>query len=140
VRLLSMTLDGLLDWGSNALLLLVAGGASYTLGLRQARRNALRSQRVQYLVDAYRSIERSSNRSLTPDSSRALEGAFADVFLLGSAAQQTLATEFAMQFARDQSAPMDALLNSLRLDLRKELGVSGGVFATKFLRISDSDS
>jgi hypothetical protein len=51
-----------------------------------------------------------------------MESAFADIQLFGSKKQVQLVEDFASEFSKANSALLDPLLNSLRQDLRKELG------------------
>jgi len=94
---------------------------SYWLAIRKNRLAKKRDLRTQYLLDAYRGLESASNRIMSHDVERALELRIADIQLLGSESQVGLAKEFAQKFARDKSATLDELHESLRRDLRKEL-------------------
>jgi len=86
---------------------------------RVNRRNELRTT---YLVEAYRSIERASNRSLEGDveTARGLEQAVADIQLFGNSDQVRLAREFSYEFAAGAGSTADQLLGSIRTELRKE--------------------
>jgi len=95
--------------------------------------------RVQYLLDAWRSLANATNRK---DNSRSneLESAIEDIQLLGTDKQIKLAIRFAEEFARNNKADLDELLNDLRSDLRKELKLEIAANRIKHLRIaSDSD-
>jgi hypothetical protein len=76
---------------------------------------------ISYLLDAYRRLERASNRPLTPGISSELEGAVSDVILLGSTEEAALAVEFCTRFAEDHAADAQPLLLALRASLRREL-------------------
>ncbi len=80
-----------------------------------------RELRLQFLIDAYRRLEFVSNRPLSPGTSEEFERAIADIQLFGSPSQVALARQFALEFARDGTAPLDPLLSTLRQDLRQEL-------------------
>src|SRR5882724_10878053 len=73
-----------------------------------------RKIRVQHLLEAYRRLEPYGR--VTPENSRDLEQAIADVQLLGSPEQVVLAQHFAMVFAQNGTAPLDPLLISLRTE------------------------
>jgi hypothetical protein len=90
----------------------------------QARRATRRNMRIEYLLDAYRRLDRASNRVLTPETSRELEAALGDIMLLGSASQVDLAVEFVRKFASERSADSQPLLLELRNSLRQELLLS----------------
>lgn len=94
-----------------------------------------RKMRVQHLLEAYRRLEPYGR--VTPENSRDLEQAIADIQLLGSPEQVALAQNFAVTFAQNGTAPLDPLLISLRAELRAELDlppVNGGL---KYLRVMD---
>ena len=74
---------------------------------------------VQSLIDAYRKLENASNRE-SPNWSD-FETAIADIQLLGSFRQATLAMDFSDSMAKDKTAPLDPLLLELRDSLRSEL-------------------
>lgn len=95
-----------------------------------------RDLRTQYLLDAFRRLEGAGNRSEpTREDEKALESSVADIQLLGSPEQVQLARQFALDFARDGRASLDPLLESLRAELRKELGLGPLDHSITFLRI-----
>lgn len=77
--------------------------------------------RIDYLLAAYRRLERSSNRPMTVNEDREVEAAVADVQLLGSPAQVRLAEDFITAFAAEGTADTEPLLQDLRASLRREL-------------------
>lgn len=77
--------------------------------------------RINYLLDAYRRLDRASNRQLTAEIGRELEAAISDVMLLGSPDQAKLAADFARAFAVEHVADTQPLLLALRDSLRREL-------------------
>jgi len=105
------------------------GAGVAALGWRVAHRHDMtrdqlakrREMRLQFLIDAYRRLEFVSNRPISPGTSEEFERAIADIQLFGSASQVALARQFALEFARDGTAPLDPLLSMLREDLRQEL-------------------
>lgn len=88
---------------------------------RQARQDIRRNMSVSYLLDAYRRLERASNRPLTSEVAGELEAAVADVMLLGTRDQAGLADDFARIFAAQHVADTQPLLLALRDSLRGEL-------------------
>jgi hypothetical protein len=86
---------------------------------RDSRRHDLR---IQFLVDAWRSIERAANRG-GADEMRGLEQAIADVQLFGSPSQAEQAANVARSIneRETKTAALDELLEALRLDLRDEM-------------------
>jgi len=98
--------------------------------------NKRRELRIQYLIDAYRKLERVSNRDEnTPEWGENIESAIAGIQLFGSARQVEMAKEFASDMAAERAASADDLLNDLRKDLRQELNLENVSGDVKFLRI-----
>ena len=94
----------------------------YWTSLRRDRAAKKRDLRIQYLIEAYRRLEDASNRiHPSRENEKALESAIADIQLFGSEEQVELAIAFALDLAGHRGASVDALLESLRSDLRKQL-------------------
>jgi hypothetical protein len=87
----------------------------------QARRAVRRNMRIDYLLDAYRRLERVTNRVMSVDDERDIEAACSDILLLGSPAQVQLVETFAREFANRKVANPGPLLEDLRMSLRREL-------------------
>jgi hypothetical protein len=102
----------------------------------QARRAVRRNMRIDYLLAAYRGLERASNRPMTPAEEREVEVAVADIQLLGSVAQVALAEEFIQTFAANGEADTEPLLGDLRTSLRKELLLEAVGAKHSWLRIN----
>jgi hypothetical protein len=77
-----------------------------------------------FLVKAFQGLANAANRPPTPGAQhfRDMESAIADIQLLGSKSQIELVEKFTEEFEQTRQASLDPLLNSLRKDLRKELG------------------
>lgn len=91
------------------------------LSTRRDLTNERRKLRVSYLLEAYRKLESGSNRDdATPYWSN-FESAIADIQLLGSAYQVSLARELAIEMGRNHTASPDKLIFDLRQSLRSEL-------------------
>lgn len=88
------------------------------------RINHKRKMQTDFLVTAFQNLANSANRPFVPGAEhlKAMESALADIQLFGTKKQIQLVENFASEFAQANSAPLDPLLNSLRQDLRKELG------------------
>jgi len=117
-----MSADQIASTTITVLLALSGWWLSYWLAIRKDRLAKKRDLRTQYLLDAYRGLESASNRIMSHDVERTLESRVADIQLLGSESQVRLAREFAQKFARDKSATLDELLESLRRDQELDLG------------------
>ncbi len=95
--------------------------ASWFVSQAQARQATRRNMRIDYLLDAYRRLDRASNGRLSQGSARDLEAAVSDIMLLGSPRQAGLAEEFARTFAAKGDTDAGPLLQDLRDSLRGEL-------------------
>lgn len=96
--------------------------------------------RINYLLSAYRRLEHASNRQMTAAHMAALEEAISDIQLLGSPEQVKLADAFAHEFAANQEAKTDPLLNDLRASLRRELQLEPVPGNRVRLRLSGGDA
>lgn len=104
-----------------AVVIAVAGWVVvHRLNARRDRTNKRMELRVRYLIDAWRGIEKASNRD-DMNARRALEKALADVQLFGTSEQVAMAAVLAHEMAEVGSASVNELLEALRADLRREL-------------------
>lgn len=109
--------------------------AAHRLAAVRDQATERRKIRVQHLLEAYRRLEPYGR--VTPENSRDLEQAIADIQLLGTPEQVALAQSFAMAFAQNGTAPLDPLLLSLRTELRAELDLPSVESGLKYLRVMD---
>jgi hypothetical protein len=117
----------------------IASAATFAFERHRDRDTARRATRISYLLDAYRSLEGSANRELTPHRARALEAAIADIQLLGTAQQADQAAAFAQAFAESGKGDLDSLLDSLRQSLRQELQLGAPLSKRVVLRVDTSE-
>jgi hypothetical protein len=103
----------------------------------QQRRAVRRNMRIEYLLSAYRQLERVTNREPTKEHGRAIEEAVADVYLLGTPKQVELVADFAKNFAQAGGADLNNLLMDLRKSLRRELLLEADESDSVSLRIED---
>ena len=96
---------------------------AHRLNIARDRANKKRDLQIQYLIEAYRRLERASNRPKNFDNNAELESAIADIQLFGTADHVKLAEKFSFDIARNSHSSMDELLINLRAELRKELGL-----------------
>ena len=115
--------------------------SSYDLRKRD-RENKKLEIRLQFLVDAYRNIEFSGNRSLAlkPKYAHNIESAIGDIQLFGSRKQVKLAQEISDTLANDGKVKYDDLLNELRRDLRNELSLELLEDTRRVLRINEKNT
>lgn len=95
----------------------------HRFNIARDRSNKKRDLQIQYLLEAYRRLERASNRPKNFDNDHELESAIADIQLFGTVEQVKLAEKFSFDIAQNNHASTDELLINLRTELRKELGL-----------------
>ena len=122
-----------MNWGLvvSAVVVMVGWWAVHKLNSARDLSIKRRDTRVQYLIEAYRRIESAANRHLDdPEDEdqmrckRDLEDALGDIQLFGSGDQLKSTREIAESLVatnRAEAELIDALLRSLRRDLRAEL-------------------
>jgi hypothetical protein len=129
--------DQLLTILTSVVLAFLGSLLAYVTTIRRDRVAKRRDLRTQYLLEAYRRLEGAGNRAEpSTDAVKALESAVADIQLLGSVEQAVIARAFALEFAKNGTAPLDPLLESLRSDLRKELSLPAVKEGIVYLRIA----
>lgn len=111
--------------------------AGWLVASRQQRRAVRRNMRIEYLLNAYRKLERATNRESTSEHSQAIEEAVADIYLLGTPKQVTLVADFAKNFAQAGGADLKNLLTDLRKSLRRELLLEVDESESVSLRMED---
>ncbi len=116
---------------SAAVLALLAVALNSYLHDRQLRK----TKRVDFLIQAYREIEAGSNWPNIPNKT-AFERAGADIFLMGSPKQISLAEELMNSLGSNSGADTTELLQQLRHDLRIELGLERVGKKFRFLRLA----
>ncbi len=107
----------------SAILGAFAGGfVVHKLTLRREAVSARRTQRVTFLLDAYRKLIDASERdTLSSERRDNLEGALADVMLLGGQEEIQAAGRFQRDFVENKSSSLVPVIESLRKSLRSEL-------------------
>ena len=111
---------------------------AHRLNVSRDRANKKRDLQIQYLIEAYRRLERASNRPKNYDNNAELESAIADIQLFGTAAQVKLAEKFSFDITQKSHAPTDELLINLRAVLRKELGLEEVNPQIVYLRLDEN--
>jgi hypothetical protein len=95
----------------------------HRLSMNRDQANKRHELRIQYLLEAYRRLEKAAHRGDLAVYARDLESALADIQLLGTERQVQLAHDFAVSMARDRTAALDPLIADLRSELRQQLGL-----------------
>lgn len=106
------------------LLALVGWFVVHRLNAKRDLINHKRDMQTDYLIKAFQLLANSANRPFEPGAQhlKDIECSLANIQLFGSKKQVQLVEDFTNEFAKTNSASLDPLLNSLRQDLRKELG------------------
>lgn len=111
-----MNLSFFLPLAVTVALAIMGWWAVHRLSLNRDQENKRRDLRTQYLLEAYRKLERSANRGdLVREYAEELESALGDIQLLGTENQVYLAREFSV------SKDLTMLLADIRSELRREL-------------------
>ncbi len=110
--------------------------AAYQFNAIRDRQNKRRELRIQYLLEAYRRIESCANK---PDAGRQeqenFESAVADIQLLGTRDQILKLHQF-LQKHNAEGASVNMVLEIIRADLRKEMGLRGPIPPIEIFRFS----
>jgi len=108
-----------------AFIVIVGWGIVHHFNTERDRQNKLRDIRIQYLIDAYRSLANSSQRPPEKNSPyfRQIESAIADIQLFGTKSQIEKVHVMVTEYPKTATMPLDPLLNDLRNDLRHELNL-----------------
>ena len=101
--------------------------------------NKQRELSVQHLVNAYRVLTNDvSHREPNDERRKKLENILSDIQLFGSEQQIKLAQQLAIDVAEGKVFELDPLINCLRNDLRKHLGLSSVTGNIKWLRFNEA--
>jgi len=117
----------------SSLLVILGWGITHYLALKKSAKDKKREVIIEYLINAWRTLENASNRFDNSLNAK-LETAIADIQLLGTQKQIELAQQLADQITQTSGDALE-LLMQLREDLRKELGLSSVKRDLKILRL-----
>ena len=119
----------------------IVAATSHLLTRHREKERKLADIRVQYLIEAWKNIEKATNVGDASGRDKntlydGLEGAFASVILLGDREEIKAAGELVQQIKAGAGAPSgDQLLSALRRSLRRELGIEDDIQGHVFLRM-----
>lgn len=121
---------------------LIAVSMAHKRGLEHAREQKRRDVRTEFLINAYRALERmvhisDSERPNKKELGMGLEQAIADIQLFGDDELAGLASKFAREFGEANKGDLLPLLTALRRELRMELGLGPYDTALVHLRLMD---
>ena len=110
---------------STVLLALIGWFIVHYLSSKRDRNNKKRDLRTNYLIEAYRNIEKACGHKdyLPAALNRTIESAIADVQLFGTKQQIELARQFTDEMNKNSFADPRGLLVNLRSELRRELNL-----------------
>lgn len=95
--------------------------AVHRLDAQRDLRNKRRDLRLEMLIDAYRGLAGSGNRSITPETAKEMERAIDSIQLIGTPEQVALAQRLGKEFADRHKIDWQPLLLELRSLIRREL-------------------
>ena len=98
----------------------------HLLSIKRDLSNKKREVRINYLIEAYRKLERGAQPQSKNYSSADFESAIADIQMLGNVDQVKLTYEFAVQASKGDGSKLQLLLENLRKELRQELAIKKG--------------
>ena len=106
----------------------------------KSRNDKKRDLSLEYLTRAYQFLTTEIvQRDISNEGWVKLEGIIAEIQLFGSVEQVRLAKELADSVSRGGEFEMDALINSLRKDLRNQLGLKAVSGNVKWLRYTPKE-
>lgn len=134
---MSLTWETLAPSALGAMIVAVGWVVSHNLSKNREIAEEKRKLRIEFLLAAYRRLERVSERRSSQGEKGVedLESAIADIQLLGTPEQVTLAQLFALNLAEGKGASAKDLLINLRSTLRNELDLEHVETDLRFLRI-----
>lgn len=103
---------------------ILIGFSGHVLNKRRDFLNKKREIRISYLIEAYRRIERGAQPVSNLYNEKDFEGAVADIQLFGNTNEVQSVFDFAERLREGDGAGLQKLLESLRGELRKELGLT----------------
>jgi len=108
-----------------ALVVVIGWYVAHSFNMVRDRANKRHDMIVEYLLEAYRRLEKAANREdKTEEQAVAFESAVADIQLLGNPDQITETVKYLKAYASVGGGTIDNVLSLLRDDLRKEFGLS----------------
>lgn len=111
----------------------VGGMVVHRFTLKRESLSARRTQRVAFLLDAYRKLIDASERDPLGEQRRDnLESALADIMLLVGPSEIEAAERFQCEFAESHGASLVPVIVALRASLRRELGLEAVALPDKF--------
>ena len=129
-------------------LLMIGGGLLgwykvHELNLVRDREYKKREIRVEYLLEAYRKLERNMDRPGRHRDSRGtreFESAIGDIQFLGTVKQIELVVDYLHRKEQgEEDAPLNRLMKDLRTDLRNELGLEKVTEDLKFVTMGEGE-
>ena len=118
----------------SSLIVITGWFIAHRFASRRDHENKKRELRLEYLINAYRSLGMAAARSPNSEYFKSLESGFHDVQLFGNQEQLRFLEEIFESHAKSGGADLEPLLNSLRKELRELLGLSEAEMSLRFFR------
>lgn len=122
-----------------ATILALVAVVGWLVASAQQRESVQLNMKIDYLLKAYRNLERATYRKPTNELYRLIEDALADVYLLGTSDQIELVNAIydGIDGEQGDGIELDKVLRNLRDSLRKELHLEQVASDRKTLRLGD---
>jgi hypothetical protein len=95
----------------------------HLLSVRRDIENEKRKVRINYLIEAYRKLERGAIPNAKKFDKGDFESAVTDIQLFGNIEQVNLSYDFAINASKGDGSKLQELLENLRKELRQELSI-----------------
>ena len=118
-----MKLDVLVPLLITTVVAIIGWYIAHRTAAKRDRANKKTDLQVQYLIEAYRSLESACARNDTLPWKERIEGAISDIQLFGTAEQVELAKKVTQDIEQESYTDPRDLLASLREELRRELNL-----------------
>jgi len=106
---------------------------------RRDKKNKKRELSLQHLISAYQILTNDiSHRYLTDERNERLEKVVTDIQLFGTPKQIEFAKKLSYDLADKRGFELDPLINDLRNDLRKQLGLDNVIGNVTWLRFNEN--
>jgi hypothetical protein len=116
----------------------IIAAIGWLIGHYFSRLQKRRDLSLEYLINAYRVIaDEISQRPETKEANKKLEAIITDIQLFGSPEQVEMAQKLAHAVASGGEFQLNQLINSLRHDLRKQIGLKPVSDSVTWLRFKD---
>ncbi len=125
-------------WELLVTVVVAVGGwyVAHYLSVSRDRANKRLDQRIDYLIESFRTLARIANHPRLYEVNAELRLALANIQLFGNEQQISMVARFVNEMRTKNKADLDVLLAELRTELRKELGLQDVTEPIRWLWVS----